>query len=61
MSSDVSYSEYLKHEALRDEFAKAALQALLRDSLYLTSLSRTVVAEEAYLYADAMMTARNKK
>lgn len=61
MSTDVSYAEYLKHEALRDEFAKAALQALLRDDFYLTKLTRETVAEEAYLYADAMMKARDKK
>ena len=45
----------------RDYFAGCALRALLQDDFYLTKLHRETVAEEAYLYADAMMRARDKK
>ena len=53
--------EYPYEDRLRDEFAKAALEALIGSSLYGPSYNIKYLAEKAYDYADAMMCVRQER
>jgi len=46
-------------ERLRDEFAKAALQALIERYNWNGSMTYEIICEEAYKYANQMMITRN--
>ncbi len=47
--------------SLRDYFAAAALQGLVGATQSMTHVTVSMVAEEAYQYADAMLEARDNR
>ena len=56
---DIERARKIARTKLRDEFAKAALTGLLAEGLDELWQKRDTYAEEAYLFADAMMKARD--
>ena len=57
---DIERARKQARAKLRDEFAKAALMGLLSEGVDNISHARELYAEEAYLFADAMLKVRGQ-